>query len=118
MSPNDVLRFGDIPREFTDEVRNADGTVPHVLLVRLRRDGDHVAVGELCLAQRHPQLLLHLFHRLLPLVLWQQVDLVDDDEHGVARDLPDDETLGRLRLDALRDVHHQHHEIDYLWFNK
>ena len=58
--------------------------------------------------------LKYLFHSLFPLLLRQQIDLVDDDEHRVARDLSDDETLGRLSLDPLRHVHHQQHQVDYL----
>lgn len=60
----------------------------------------------------------HSFDGSLAFFGRQQVDLVEDDQHAVAGDFTDDETLGRLRLHALGHVDHQHHHVDDLrpWF--
>ena len=51
---------------------------------------------------------------LRSLVFCYKINFVKNDDHVVARDLPDDDALGCLRLDALRHVDHQHHQVDDL----
>ena len=46
--------------------------------------------------------------------LGNHVHLVKHDDHLVVGDLADDQTLGRLCLDALVHVDHQDHQVDDL----
>lgn len=56
----------------------------------------------------------HFLNGGLSLVGRQQVGLVQDDHHARAGELSDQQTLGRLRLDPLHNVHHQHHQVNDL----
>ena len=59
--------------------------------------------------------LCHFFNGFFSFVFGRYgVDLVEDNDHSRAGDLSNDQTLCRLSLDTLGDVHHQHHKIDDL----
>lgn len=50
----------------------------------------------------------------LPAVDRQHVGFVEDKQEVRCRQLADDQALSRLRLDALGDVHDEHHHVDDL----
>ena len=49
----------------------------------------------------------YFINRCLTFVRWNEVCLVEDDNHGLAGDLTDHQTLRRLRLHSFNNVYHQ-----------
>ena len=59
--------------------------------------------------------LCHFFNGFFSFVFGRYgVDLVEDNDHSRAGDLSYDQTLSRLSLYTLGDVHHQNHQVNDL----
>ena len=85
-----------------------------VFYIWIGGDGDHAAAGELGRLERFEHAFGHLVDNACSLGLLDHVEFVEDHNHLVARDLANDQTLGRLRLHALLYVDHEKHHVNDL----
>eukprot|EP00760_Papus_ankaliazontas_P002141 PhM_4_TR10859/c0_g1_i1/m.13249 len=83
---------------------------------RVRRHEHHLHLGPPRRSKDRAQTFLHFgeCRGALLGVAWELVGLVQDDDQPLRQNLADDDALGRLRLDPLRNVDDEHHHVDNL----